>query len=266
MQNPIIVIGIGEMASVFTRALLRYGYPVYPVNRETDMHALAKTIPEPSLVLVGVGENALHSVLKKIPSSWLNRLGLLQNELLPRDWQNLNSPQPPTVISVWFEKKKGQDYKVLVPSPVYGPRAPLLVNALASLDIPAWELASEKELEFELVRKNVYILTTNITGLLIQRFKVESVKEMWADYQDLAQQVAYEVIDIQEWLTGHRFDRKKLIEGMVDAIEGDPRHKCMGRSAPLRLNHALKQADEAGLAVPRLREIYQNEVASEIQI
>ncbi len=264
MQNPVIVIGIGEMASVFTRALLRYGYPVYPVNRETDMQVLAQHIPEPSLVLVGVGENVLHPVLDKIPTAWLNQLALLQNELLPRDWQRLNLPQPPTVISVWFEKKKGMDYKVLVPSPVYGPHASLLINALASLNIPAWELVSEKNLEFELVRKNVYILTTNITGLVIQHFSAETVKEMWVDYQDLAQEVAYDVIDIQEWLTGHRFDRKKLIKGMVVAIEGDPQHKCMGRSAPVRLSRAIEQADEARLSVTRLRDIYHNEVESEI--
>lgn len=264
MQNPVIVIGIGEMASVFSCALLRLGYPVYPVNRKTDMQALAESIPDPALVLVGVGENDLHPALSKIPARWQSQLGLLQNELLPRDWQALSLPEPPTVISVWFEKKKGMDYKVLTPSPVYGPRARLLVDALATLDIPAWELASENELEFELVRKNVYILTTNITGLVINRFRAETVKDMWRDYQDLAQEVANDVIDIQEWLTGHPFDREKLNDGMVEAIDGDPRHKCMGRSAPARLSRAIQQADEAGLAVPRLREIYSEEVESEI--
>ena len=264
MQHPVIVIGIGEMASVFSRGLLRSGYPVYPVNRKTDMPTLAKAIPEPALVLVGVGENDLQPVLKQIPTQWRSRLGLLQNELLPRDWQTLNLPAAPTVISVWFEKKKGTDYKVLVPSPVHGPKAALLIDALATLDIPAWELTSMDELEFELVRKNVYILTTNITGLVINRFQAETVKDMWDDYQDLAREVADNVIDIQEWLTGHSFDREKLIDAMVEAINGDLKHKCMGRSAPARLNRAIEQADEAGLAVPRLRDIYNREVAPEI--
>lgn len=264
MQDPVIVIGIGEMASVFSRALLRAGHPVYPVTRDTDMNALAQQLPKPALVLVGVGEKDLQSVLQQIPEAWRDRLGLLQNELLPRDWQALQLPAPPTVISVWFEKKKGTDYKVLVPSPVYGPRAGLLVDALASLDIPAWQVADEKELEFELVRKNVYILTTNISGLAIRRFGAETVEAMWRDYEDLAREVADNVIDIQEWLTGHRFERDKLIDGMLEAIEGDPAHKCMGRSAPARLGRAIEQADEAGLAVPRLREIHQREVSPEI--
>ncbi len=264
MQNPVIVIGIGEMASVFSRALLRLGRPLYPVNRETDMQTLAAQVPEPSLVLVGVGENDLQGILKQIPDQWRSRLGLLQNELLPRDWRSLDLSAPPTVISVWFEKKKGTDYKVLAPSPVYGPNASLLVDALATLDIPARALTDEAELEFELVRKNVYILTTNITGLVIRHFKAETVKEMWDDYQDLAREVADNVIDIQESLTGHQFDREKLIDGMYEAIKGDLAHKCMGRSSPARLNRAIEQADAAGLAVPRLREIYKNEVEPEI--
>jgi hypothetical protein len=42
---------------------------------------------------------------------------------------------------------------------------------------------------------------------------------------------------------------------MLAAFDGDPEHKCMGRSAPARLARAIRQADEAGLDVPRLREI-----------
>ncbi len=42
---------------------------------------------------------------------------------------------------------------------------------------------------------------------------------------------------------------------MVAAIAGDPDHKTTGRSAPARLSRALRHADEAGLAVPSLRDI-----------
>jgi hypothetical protein len=40
-------------------------------------------------------------ILIGIPSVWRDRLVLLQNELLPRDWQAQRIPNP-TVISVWF--------------------------------------------------------------------------------------------------------------------------------------------------------------------
>ncbi|MDH5572998.1 MAG: hypothetical protein OEY89_14640 [Gammaproteobacteria bacterium] len=250
MNKPVIVVGMGEMAGVFTRGLLRCGYPVYPVTRQTDLNAVVKAVADPSLVLVAVGEADLHATLKQLPQAWLLHLGLLQNELLPRDW-NQHHISHPTIISVWFEKKKGQDFKVLVPSPIYGPQSAMLKDALMSLDIPCWELKTEAQLEFELVRKNVYILTTNITGLETGG----SVKDMWNKHQALACEVANDVIDIQAWLTGHTHDRKKLIEGMVEAIHGDPEHKCMGRSAPARLQRAIEQADAAKLDVPKLREL-----------
>ena len=165
MKQPVVVIGIGEMGGVFTRGFLRTDHPVYPVSRQTDINYVAKAIPNPLLVLVAVGENDLHSVLRTIPVAWRDKIGLLQNELLPRDWLE-HKIESPTVIAVWFEKKKGQDFKVLVPSPVFGPNAPLIESALESLDIPCWELTDKAELDFELVRKNVYILTTNISGLV----------------------------------------------------------------------------------------------------
>jgi len=250
MQESVIVIGTGEMGGVFTRGLLRLGHPIFPVNRHTNLEKICQAVPEPRLVLVAVGENDLHSTLENVPKAWHAHLGLLQNELLPGDWKQHNISNP-TVISVWFEKKKGQDFKVLVPSPIYGPQASLLENALATLEIPRWELDSEAELEYELVRKNVYILTTNIAGLVIGG----TVDDLWYKHEDLARQIANEVMDIQAWLVGHHLERERLIEGMVEGIKGDLHHKCMGRAAPGRLERAVQHADQADLKVPKLREI-----------
>ena len=250
MQESVIVIGTGEMGGVFTRGLLRLGHPIFPVNRHTNLEKICQAVPEPRLVLVAVGENDLHSTLENVPKAWHAHLGLLQNELLPGDWKQHNISNP-TVISVWFEKKKGQDFKVLIPSPIYGPQASLLENALATLEIPSWELDSEAELEYELVRKNVYILTTNIAGLVIGG----TVDDLWYKHEDLARQIANEVMDIQAWLVGHHLERERLIEGMVEGIKGDLHHKCMGRAAPGRLERAVQHADQADLKVPKLREI-----------
>ena len=250
MKSPVILVGIGEMGSVFARGLLRNGHPVYPVTRNTDLAATAKLMPSPELVLVAVAENDLHSTLQQLPTAWHTRLALLQNELLPGDWQQYGYTNP-TVISVWFEKKKGQDVKVLIPSPVFGPGAELLQTSLDSLDIPARILASEDELLFELVVKNVYIVTTNCAGLVTGG----TVSELWDNHRELGETVAREVIQIQEALTGQQFQADALIAAMLNAFAGDPDHGCMGRSAPARLARALQQADAAGLAIPRLREI-----------
>lgn len=249
-MKEVVVIGLGQLGRVFAGGLLRAGYAVVPVNRSDDMGAIAAAHPEPVLVLVAVAEADLHGVLDALPSFWKSRVGLIQNELLPRDWQ-AHGIENPTVISVWFEKKKGTDAKPLIASPVAGPQADVLVRALAGIDIPARKVEGGDELLFELVRKNLYILTTNIAGLRTGG----TVSELWRDHEAFARKVADEVMDIQDWLTGVRHDRAKLIAGMLEAFEGDPIHGCTGRSAPARLARALQHADAAGLAVPTLRSL-----------
>ena len=250
MDKKVVIIGLGEMGGVFARGFLRIGMPVYPVTRTMNIQQAVEAAPNPELVVLAVAEADLHPVLNIVPAQWRDKLLLLQNELLPRDWEAHALPNP-TVISVWFEKKKGQDVKVLLPSPVYGPAADMVQKALGSLDIPVKIVASAEALEHELVLKNVYILTTNIAGLECGG----DVESLWKSHNDLARDVAGEVMDIQEWLTGRRLNREKLMEDFATAIHADPAHKCMGRSAPARLQRALKLADEAGLAVPKLREI-----------
>ena len=250
MKSPIVLIGVGEMGGVFARALLRTGHPVYPITRDMDMAAEADALPDPALALVAVAEKDLDAVLDHLPAAWRSRAGLLQNELLPRDWQ-AHDLVDPTVISVWFEKKKGQDAKVLIPSPAFGPKADLLVSALQGIDIAARTVADATAMRDELVLKNVYILTTNIAGLEVGG----TVSDLWRDHEALAREVAGEVIGIQASLTGERLDTEALIQGMLVAFDGDPEHGCMGRSAPARLTRALELADQAGLSVSKLRAI-----------
>jgi hypothetical protein len=251
MNQPIVIIGIGELAGIFARGFLRNGYPVFPITRDMDITVALQAVPDPSLVLVAVAEKDFADVLAKIPAQWRERIGLLQNELLPADWQACNITNP-TVISVWFEKKKCQDYKVLIPSPVYGPGADLIADSLEQIDIPCKRLSSPEALLIELVIKNIFVLTINIAGLVTGG----TTGALWSDHNELARAVADEVIDLQEWITGNTFKRDQLIDDMVKGIKGDPHHKCTGRSAPARLKRVIELADEAGLAVPKIREIY----------
>ena len=250
MKPPVIIIGLGEMGGVFARGFLRSGYPVYPVTRSDSSAELAQQIPEPALVLLAVAEKDLHPMLQAIPEPWRKKLALLQNELLPGDWRQYGYSSP-TVISAWFEKKKGQDVKVLIPSPTYGPQAALLRTALNSIDIPVTLIDDESRLLVELVRKYVYILTTHICGLQTDG----TVGRLWSQHRELAESVASEVIRIQEKLTGQSLQSEALVSGMVEAFEGDLEHNCMGRSAPARLQRALELADSFGLEVPRMKAI-----------
>lgn len=250
MKPSVIIIGMGEMAGVFARAFLKSGYPVIPVRRQDDIQALADEIPAPFLVLLAVAEKDFDEALSQTPESWREQLVLLQNELLPSTWQ-AHKLSDPTVISVWFEKKPGQDYKVVVPSPVYGAHASTLVSALATLDIPAMPMQSKADILFELIRKNLYILTTNICGLETGG----NVKQLWGDNSILMNRVFDDVLVIQQALSGVNFNRDQLLSAVLDAFDGDPEHPCMGRSAAQRLQRALQVADQFHLSVPELARI-----------
>ncbi len=238
------------MGGVFARALLSYGVPVIPVIRDTALNDIAADLPDPVLTLVTVGEPDLDTTIEQLPASWKTSTALVQNELLPRNWHR-HKIADPTVASVWFEKKPGRDFHVIIPTPIAGPGAPLLVAALATVGIPAFQVTTADELLYELVRKNMYILTANIGGLVTRG----TVRDLWYDNRSLAEEVASDVLEVQAWLTGTQLNADVLIAGMVEAFDGDPEHGSTGRSAPARLTRALSHADQAGLAVPKLREI-----------
>ena len=250
-KRPVVVVGVGEMGSVFARGFLRLGHPVYPVNRDIRMKRVAKRLPDPELVLLAVAEKDLAGVLDRVPKGWRKRLALLQNELLPNDYRHVDRV---TVISVWFEKKKGQDVRVILPSPAHGRRAKLLAKALGKLDIPVKVVKKQRDMLEELVVKNLYILTSNIAGLRTGG----NVGELWERHRDLARAVANEVIVLQEALTGSRLDNDRLIAAMAEAFAADPAHQCMGRSAPARLRRALDGAERLGIELPTLRGIAQD--------
>ena len=252
MKKPVVIIGIGELAGVFAKAFLRSGYAIYPIIRTMKIGEEAAHQPDPQLVLVAVAEKDFQEVMRTIPEPWRNKLVLIQNELLPRDWEKFGIRQP-TVMSVWFEKKKGMDYHPLIPSPVFGPEAELIARALTGIDIPCKVLNSEEELIFELVLKNVFVFTINIAGLMLP--EGTTTEMLWQNHRELALDVASDVIDLQEYATGKKFARDQLTSGFIAGIKGDPNHKCRGRSAPGRLQRAVSMAEAAGLDVPVLKDI-----------
>ncbi len=246
MIDLITLVGVGEMGAVFGHAFLRTGHPIFPVLRSTPLATAVERNPDPGLTLVTVAEDDLHPVLENLPAEWRSSVGLIQNELLPRDWIR-HGIEAPTVAVVWFEKKPGRTTRVLVPTPVAGPWAGTVVRALNAIGIPAEHIADD-ELTHALVAKNLYILTANIGGLRTQG----TVTDLWNGHRDFAGAVASEVLDIQDWLVGEPVDRDRAVAGMVAAIDGDPEHGATGRSAPRRLERAIGQARTAGIETPTL--------------
>jgi len=253
MKEPIVIIGIGELATVFARGFLRSGYPVYPITRAMSLTQECEKIPSPKLVLLTVQENKLGSLLEQLPKPWRDRVGLVQNELIPREWQ-AHHIKNPTITVVWFEKKKELELTNILQSPSFGPNAEIISNALHAVDVPAPILEREQDILYELVRKAVYIFTVNIAGLVNNC----TVGNLWLQHQSLAREIAEEVILIQESLTGQTFSHEKIINGMVEGIEDCPHRYCLGRSALSRLKRALIHAEQANLKTPKLKEIAEN--------
>lgn len=249
-MGRVVVVGIGELGAVFARGFLRSGHAVFPVTRRTRMDEVARTVPDPELALVAVGEADLDGVLASLPSEWRSRVGLLQNELLPATWR-AHGIDHPTVAVVWFEKKPTSLVKELLPTVVSGPQTPLVREALDAVGVVTRAVSSDADLLFELVRKNLYILTTNLAGLE----HGGTVADLWHHRRDLALRVARDVIAVQRALSGVELSEAPLLAGLAEAIEADPTHACTGRSAPARLARALAHAERLGVAVPELRRI-----------
>jgi hypothetical protein len=246
--SEVVVWGMGELGGVFARGLLRTGHIVFPVLRDTDVEALAARLPAPALVLVAVGEAALPGVLARMPAAWRARVALLQNELRPRDWQR-HGLDAPTLAVVWFEKKRGGDARVLLPTPIAGPGASLLVGALRSLGLASEHVAYDAALA-ALVAKNLYILATNLAGLRVGG----DVGTLVTAHRALIDALVPELLALESALfSPHSVDPAAARAVLERACAADPRHACAGRSAPDRLARTLAHADALGLELPALR-------------
>ncbi|MBO6940622.1 MAG: hypothetical protein JJ863_36955 [Deltaproteobacteria bacterium] len=247
-DNDVVLVGLGQMGSVFAHAFLREGHTVHPVNRETDADALAERVPEPAICMVAVGEADLDGVLETLPESWRSRVGLLQNELLPPTWEK-HGISDPTVAVVWFEKKATIATKVILPTPVAGPEAALISRSLLRIGVGA-EMVEDDALLPALVAKNLYILVANCAGLETGG----TVGDLFENHRPLVDAVAGEVLAIQKALVGRPLGNESEILRIVErAVASDPEHGAKGRSAPARLKRAIAQAEEHDIDVPKLK-------------
>lgn len=216
-DNDVVLVGLGQMGSVFAHAFLREGHTVHPVNRETDADALAERVPEPAICMVAVGEADLDGVLETLPESWRSRVGLLQNELLPPTWEK-HGISDPTVAVVWFEKKATIATKVILPTPVAGPEAALISRSLLRIGVGA-EMVEDDALLPALVAKNLYILVANCAGLETGG----TVGDLFENHRPLVDAVAGEVLAIQKALVGRPLGNESEILRIVErAVASDP--------------------------------------------
>ncbi len=249
-KKNVVMVGIGQMGGVFALGFLRAGYPVFPVTRNMRLSDYVGRIPDPEIVLLAVPENTIVEAIRQVPEIWRDRLGFLQNELLPYIWKTEGIVNP-TAMAVWFEKKKGRAVKVFQPTPVFGPHAETVCDALTAQGIACRILSDPDQLVLELVKKNLYVLTINIAGLSAGG----TTGELWRNHEPLAVAVAQDVLTVMAHLTGQALNRDEMIEFLADILTRIPDHGCRGRVAKDRLKRILEIARKGGLATPALDKI-----------
>ena len=251
MRPPVVVIGLGQIGGCLAEGLARAGHPVVPLRRGDDVKRVAHEVPEPGLALVTVAEDDLDGALLTLPATWRPCVGLVQNELVPACWER-HALTHPTVAVLWFERKGGGRPRPLLPTFLHGPAWETLAEALDGLGLPWKHLEDAGALREELVRKNLYILTTNLGGLATG---ATTVGMLWRDHRAQTIQIASEILTLQAAAAGGGLDRVALLRGLDEAIDADPEHGARGRTAPRRLERVLEQARALEIPVPRLQEI-----------
>jgi ketopantoate reductase len=249
-NSPIVIIGLGQLGSLFSTGFLRLGYPVFPVLRDDQPIAAAESI-HPITVVAAVGETDLPNLLSSLPEAWKDRITLISNELLPATWRT-HAIHNPTIISVQFEKKHGQPVVIDHPSPVFGPQADLLIDALRTLSIPTIKIEELEAMTHHLVLKNLYILTLNLGGLTAQT----KAGELLSQHRGITEKIWAELFSIQQAMVETSLDPAILKQQTLDYLALAP-ERGAGRSAAARLERAIEHARRLGIQVPTLNKIKQ---------
>jgi hypothetical protein len=243
------IVGMGQLGRALGEGLLITGFTVTGFKRSDIDYS---TFSETELAVVATGEDDLEPVLDRLPESWRKgRLVLLQNELLPTQWKP-HEVEDPTILVVWFSKKPGQPIREYRSSPVWGPKALEIRDALEALDLTAEILPDWEATMFELITKNAYIWTQNIAALYIADPVAEKVI---LEHQAFLDDLIAETVAIQERAAGVTVDLKKVQEQVKSSIARDGSRKLGGRTAPRRLERLMALGKRLSFEMPVVTEV-----------
>lgn len=242
------IVGLGQLGQLLGEGLSALGHAVEPILRSTpDRAAILGRVDR---VLVAVGEDDLPAVLAELPRRLRDgRTWLLTNELSVGDLRGVLTE--PTVMAFWTEKKAGRPPVAVAATKVAGPDRALAVRVLAAAGVPA-EPIDDDALADELVLKNLYILVSNLAGLVAFPEDSGTVGALCADHRPLAEAIAADVLAVEEARLGAAVDRATLLTRLWQAFDADPAHACRGRTAPARLRRTRARARTLGVPTPAL--------------
>lgn len=244
----IAVLGVGQLGSLFADLLSAQGAQVTPIRRADRIEPSMN----PQRVIVAVGEDDLAPALASLPSGCKDRVVLVQNELSPDQWRE-NGVVDPSIAIVWFEKKQGRAPRVVLPTLVAGPWARPLAKLLGDAALSA-TVIDDALLLPSLLDKNIYILVSNLAGLLTPA-QTTTGALLDLPHLELTTRVFSDVLSVESARLGLPLDADTASAAMLRAFAADPDHVAAGRSAPARLRRTLVRAEQLGIDVPVLREI-----------
>jgi hypothetical protein len=248
-NSSVVIVGIGELGSLFAKGALKSGCQVIPVRREDDLVGRVEATNEDTPILLSVGEADMGPVIERLPTKRKQDVILVQNELFPTRWNPY--VERPTVSVVWTAAKPGIPLMVGKETVTHGKHAQWFTDIHEPLGLNASVADSEVALHGELAAKYAFILTINVLGL---RHDV-TVGELFSEHQSEAEAVLDDGLRLAEVQLGESFDRTSAMDSVRRAASGLSEMPAKGRSAAKRLDRALELASSHDITVDRIQEI-----------
>lgn len=298
MENFIVIVGMGQLGSLFAQGFLKLGYLVMPVLRSMPFPVFEGSfVPQCIVVCVDIGDLVLFNCvedltqqvlsncvedltqqvprLTDIPTMYLDRVVFVQNELLPIHIQsfvtNLN------VIVVWLEKKGYLPPRLRSFSPELfytenNDLAQLLQHTMDVLGIPCRRVKTKQNMVHCMMMKNIYNLVMNVAGLALGQYNCDDADAAGADstFRDLLadepllSSLVQEALVVQTTQEPHPVDQHRIVEHVLRYIHQTPKEqRCQGRYATQRLQRTIERMKDHLHLIPSMLRIHRTHVRDE---
>lgn len=247
VPKDLVVVGIGQLGTLFGEAALGIGRRVTPLRRDSDVERCLDDVPAGCPVLVATGEADLEHAVQRLPEAYRCDLILVQNELFPGDFKALGIAEPTTAM-VWSSKKSGQELRVGAPTEVFGPQAALMEQLHEALQLPCRRADSIADRDAGLVAKFAFILTINALGL----HRDLPLGAWLTDDHQRVLEVCDDARRLGERRLGHPVEPEAVRRRVLAGMEALAHMPSRGRTAVQRLEKARKDAARFDLSLPAL--------------
>lgn len=244
-MKDLAVIGMGQLGQLFSAGALRAGFRVTAVLRSHDLSGRLADLPLDAPVLVSVGEADLPEVLARLDAERVASAMLVQNGLTRARLDELAASSA-TLANVWTNKKPGQPLIVGRPTALFGTNAETFAAIHAGVGIPSEMARTELEIDTDIVGKYAFILTINALG----HRRGGTVGDLLDSCPDEVDVWLSAAVNLGAARAKVSVDESEAMRRAKEAMSSMRSMPAAGRSAERRLNAAIMEASELGVALP----------------